>query len=194
MKTTCEACHTVYESVGDDPAFASCPCCEHVNRPRGRVESVQSDPGAEITADHSDHDALGDIPVKTILFPADEEFRDTGVTEVKALRAKSRPGLATGVELEVVVIKGARPPERHPITRTRMTIGRGRCDIRLRDPEVSRQHCAVEVLDGVPVLKDLKSANGTLLNGHLILEHVIKDGDEIRIGATRLRIRVSKAA
>jgi pSer/pThr/pTyr-binding forkhead associated (FHA) protein len=62
--------------------------------------------------------------------------------------------------------------------------------VRVQDPEVSREHCSIKLRDGVPVLTDLGSANGTLLNGRAVDEHVLADGDEIRIGSTVLRFQV----
>ena len=51
-----------------------------------------------------------------------------------------------------------------------------------------------ETRDGVVTLRDLQSANGTVLNGHLVNEHALKDGDRIAIGATIVEISVAKAA
>jgi pSer/pThr/pTyr-binding forkhead associated (FHA) protein len=131
--------------------------------------------------------------MKTMLFPAEGELSDTGVTDVERLRARTQPGLK-GVALGLTVIEQGIPPRRVPITQSRLTIGRGSCDLRVRDPEASREHCVIEVYDGVPTLKDLKSANGTLLNGQLVREHVLKDGDEITLGSTVLKVEFPKAA
>jgi pSer/pThr/pTyr-binding forkhead associated (FHA) protein len=59
---------------------------------------------------------------------------------------------------------------------------------------VSREHCAIELYDGVATLRDLQSANGTVLNGHLVSEHVLKHGDHVKIGTTVVTISVDKAA
>jgi len=60
------------------------------------------------------------------------------------------------------------------------------CDIRLDDSQVSRQHASITSTDSTCVLVDLKSANGTRVNGKLIREHELCNGDSVRIGATMM--------
>jgi len=194
MKITCEACHTAYDSFGDDIATSSCPCCEHVNRPHEQPGTAES---ADAVSFPSEDTADGEAPMKTMVFPADEDERGTGRTDVRRLRAKGRPALAKEVTWTLVAVENGKPGRIHPVGKAQVTIGRGRCDIRLRDPEVSREHCVIEVYGTTAIVKDLKSANGTLLNGRLIREHVIKDGDQIRVGSMVLHVRataVRKAA
>ena len=69
----------------------------------------------------------------------------------------------------------------------RMLIGRTRrSDIRIDDSSVSRRHAIIERKDGRFLLKDLKSTNGTSVNGELIDVRVLDHGDRIRIGRTVL--------
>jgi pSer/pThr/pTyr-binding forkhead associated (FHA) protein len=101
--------------------------------------------------------------------------------------------LESGAQLELTVVEGGVAKDRHLICSARTTIGRGLCDIRIADPEASREHCAIELRDGVPILVDLNSANGTLLNGEAVQELAMTDGDEIQIGSTLLQVRVVPA-
>jgi FHA domain len=56
------------------------------------------------------------------------------------------------------------------------------------DPYASGRHSAVLVRDGVRVVRDLGSTNGTFVGGApLAGEHVLRSGDELRIGETELR-------
>ena len=56
------------------------------------------------------------------------------------------------------------------------------------DPYASSQHSAVLVRDGERVVRDLGSTNGTFVGGApLAGEHVLRTGDELRIGETELR-------
>lgn len=72
-------------------------------------------------------------------------------------------------------------------TRSPLTIGRDRSNsIRLRDDEVSRFHCLIEVEDGVTFLVDKDSSNGTFLNGKKVDRSEVVKGDLIRIGNTQL--------
>ncbi len=64
-------------------------------------------------------------------------------------------------------------------------IGRAdQCDITINDSSVSRKHASVERKDSRFLLQDLKSTNGTLVNGESIDVHVLSHGDKIRIGKT----------
>jgi pSer/pThr/pTyr-binding forkhead associated (FHA) protein len=61
-------------------------------------------------------------------------------------------------------------------------------DIALADPKVSRHHARVDFEDGQFVLTDLRSRNGTRLNG-ITLEQPrpMHEGDVIGIGLQELR-------
>jgi hypothetical protein len=69
-----------------------------------------------------------------------------------------------------------------------VTLGRSRsCDIVLDDPNVSRRHAEIRPRGGSWVLVDLGSTNGSRLNGRAFEgSEVIKPGDEIELGSTRL--------
>ena len=71
---------------------------------------------------------------------------------------------------------------------TGVTLGRSReCDVVLQDPNVSRQHAEIRPRGGSWVVADLGSTNGSRLNGRPIEgSEVIKAGDEIELGSTRL--------
>jgi pSer/pThr/pTyr-binding forkhead associated (FHA) protein len=64
--------------------------------------------------------------------------------------------------------------EEHPVTGREITlapgqtIGREGCEIVLPDPEVSRRHAAIRVLDAELAIEDLSSLNGTWINGERI--------------------------
>jgi class 3 adenylate cyclase len=50
------------------------------------------------------------------------------------------------------------------------------------DMRVSRRHAAIEYHDEQWVIIDNESANGTYVNGRLISEHRLREGDRIRLG------------
>lgn len=71
------------------------------------------------------------------------------------------------------------------------TIGRAaQNDIRLRDTEVSRRHARIFRRDGEFVIEDLRSSNGTYVNGARVDRRVLKDGDEIQMGCSTLAVAV----
>jgi len=56
-------------------------------------------------------------------------------------------------------------------------------------PDVSRQHARLLVSDNAVTLEDLGSKNGTFVGGErLTAETAVRDGDEITVGRTLLRI------
>jgi pSer/pThr/pTyr-binding forkhead associated (FHA) protein len=55
------------------------------------------------------------------------------------------------------------------------------------DATVSRRHAAITPQAGSFLLRDDGSANGTFVNNQRVQEHVLRPGDEIRIGASLLR-------
>ena len=71
-----------------------------------------------------------------------------------------------------------------PLTTGSTLIGRGSSsNLRLEDDGVSRQHAKVAVHDdGIVNLLDLRSTNGTYLNGEAIDVAVVRPGDRIQIG------------
>jgi hypothetical protein len=65
----------------------------------------------------------------------------------------------------------------------------GRADdnqIRLKSGDISRRHAMISVANGAYLLRDLQSQNGTFVNGHRITEHVLADGDRVRVGNIEL--------
>jgi len=64
------------------------------------------------------------------------------------------------------------------------------CAISLNDGEMSRHHSLIRISQGRSVLYDLASANGTFLNGELMLEpSVLYDGDELVVGGTTFQYK-----
>jgi hypothetical protein len=78
------------------------------------------------------------------------------------------------------------------LTDAEATIGRlPDCAVPLSDPQVSRHHAQVRRgPDGFRVV-DLGSTNGTTVNGTVVGEHLLRDGDEIGVGNTAIRYEES---
>jgi serine/threonine protein kinase len=76
-----------------------------------------------------------------------------------------------------------------------LLLGRSRhCLSPLKDPSVSRVHCEVELEDGEVVVSDHESNSGTFINGKLITEAVLRPGDVLQVGDTRLRLQAPERA
>jgi hypothetical protein len=233
MTITCEACRTNFDAPEETADSAACPVCEHVNRPRARVEKLAPTPiSPESTAEGDDP------PIKTLVFPAEhatqdrkaakaakdeirdteaaedatwdteaardvirdvqaeeDEIKDTAEAEEEPTRPRPKSRKTMGaIVVRLSVLEEGKPPCRYVLEKPRVVLGRGKCDVKVGDPEVSRQHCAIETRDGVTMLRDLKSANGTVLNGHLVNEHALKNGDQVTIGTTVVKVFLPKAA
>ncbi len=66
-------------------------------------------------------------------------------------------------------------------------IGRGsESDLQLLDQGVSRRHLDIQFDGSRATVYDLGSTNGTTVNGHEVGSHVLRHGDVIRVGHTRL--------
>ncbi|MES2663784.1 MAG: FHA domain-containing protein, partial [Pseudomonadota bacterium] len=76
---------------------------------------------------------------------------------------------------------------RFSITRIPYLMGRsGDCDLVLSGRGVSRSHAEIEWLDGNYHIRDLRSLNGTRVNGLTITRVVLKNGDRVEVGQTTL--------
>ncbi len=73
-----------------------------------------------------------------------------------------------------------------------LVMGRGmNCQVYLDDSLLSRSHCRVREEEGFFYVEDLKSTNGTQLNGSPVMRSSLEIGDEIQIGETRIRIETT---
>lgn len=72
-----------------------------------------------------------------------------------------------------------------------LTLGRSRnCEVMLRDPSVSRGHALLSIRGSQVTLQDLKSSNGTYVNGRLLeAETPLADGDRFVVGETEVFLR-----
>jgi predicted component of type VI protein secretion system len=68
-----------------------------------------------------------------------------------------------------------------------IVIGRQRgCGVRIPSAEVSRRHCVLRIEDGYLTIQDLRSVNGTFLNGMRVMgREIVRPGDHLEIGPLR---------
>ena len=62
------------------------------------------------------------------------------------------------------------------------------CTLRLTDPEVSRRHVSFEAQGATLRVTDLRSTNGTFVNGVRVYEAALAGGETVQVGGTVLRI------
>jgi pSer/pThr/pTyr-binding forkhead associated (FHA) protein len=71
----------------------------------------------------------------------------------------------------------------------RLILGRDpMCDVVVTDPTVSRRHAQLTFRDGVWVLQDLGSRNGTAVNGERVGRMALHSGDILALGAQPIHI------
>jgi hypothetical protein len=79
--------------------------------------------------------------------------------------------------------------------KSRSVLGRGTdCDIVLNEPQLSRQHALIENTGRGIFLRDLGSSNGTLVNGVLTRDAVLKLGDQIAFEQNRFLLESGGAS
>jgi hypothetical protein len=115
---------------------------------------------------------------------AEDNRRRQGDLRVEAVIAQGEGGWSA-----TLVLPDAR---RVPLTEEAATIGRlPDCAVPLSDPQVSRHHAQVRRgPDGFHVV-DLGSTNGTTVNGTVVSDQLLRDGDEIGVGNTAIRYEES---
>jgi hypothetical protein len=81
---------------------------------------------------------------------------------------------------------------RYALTPPRTVVGRGSdADIRLDDPNISRQHMQFQVDGGEWAISDLGSTNGTRVNGQGVRgPTLLRSGDTIELGNSVLKFRL----
>lgn len=88
--------------------------------------------------------------------------------------------------VRLTIRKGAQPGKSVEVQDGQITIGRDdRCDLTIVDWKVSRKHALLEIdPNGRAVLRDLKSSNGTFVNGNRVSTTTLTGGEELRFGDT----------
>jgi hypothetical protein len=122
-------------------------------------------------------------PVEVVL----QRDADLGVGSFGlSARFKEGPGGAAGGAL--VLADGTR----HPLAGDTVVIGRAPdAGVRLVDSSVSRRHAEVRRQGDGWLVADLGSTNGTRVNGTVVREHRLADGDSVAIGDVTLRFEAS---
>ena len=87
----------------------------------------------------------------------------------------------------LLILDGSRAGERIALA-DHVTIGRSaRCDVMLGGKLVSRLHAEIDRREGGWVLRDLGSSNGTFVNGQLVSQTVLQDGDRLAFSDVHAR-------
>ncbi|MEN8150963.1 MAG: FHA domain-containing protein [Planctomycetota bacterium] len=83
----------------------------------------------------------------------------------------------------ITLLFGGKPVRKFNFEQEAVCIGRDAdCEVLIDNIGVSRRHATIEKANGEYILTDLKSHNGTFVEGQRIYHHQLTDGDEFFIG------------
>jgi predicted component of type VI protein secretion system len=89
------------------------------------------------------------------------------------------------MKVDLITDRGSGARHELVLERRPAVIGRSPdADVCVNDPYVSRRHCEIEQLEGVLVVRDLGSRNGTYVDGHRATETLLMPGHALHTGAT----------
>jgi hypothetical protein len=93
--------------------------------------------------------------------------------------------------MALLIIKEEKQPSRDHRLLQRAVIGRtSDCDIAIKDGHSSRRHAVVYRHGSEYFVRDLDTRNGTQVNGENITTRRLRSGDDVRIGLTRIVLRL----
>ena len=83
----------------------------------------------------------------------------------------------------VTILFGNETIGSHTLVHVPFSFGRDpKCDVPIDNAALSRTHCRISHMGGMFHIEDMRSSNGTFLNGEKVDGAPLKDGDQIRIG------------
>jgi pSer/pThr/pTyr-binding forkhead associated (FHA) protein len=95
----------------------------------------------------------------------------------------------------LVVLHGSAANKVRPIDQDVLTVGRARgADIGLDAPDVSSLHCVIWRGATGYLIRDCGSRAGTRVNGDVIRESLLHDGDVLQIGPFSFRVQMPAGA
>jgi two-component system, cell cycle response regulator len=101
-----------------------------------------------------------------------------------------RPSAKVRAPATLVLISGGQPARVYPLNAPELSIGRSaQSDIALGDPGVSRNHARVLREGDDFIVEDLRSTNGTEVNGQPVRRRRLADGDVIKLASSTLQFR-----
>ena len=127
------------------------------------------------------------------IFKTKEQLPETEHTQVFSLgrsvlkEAESLPR----VRAELVIKTGESQGMKLRLGKAIANLGRRETnEVFLDDPNISRVHAQIELLQDEYILTDLGSLNGTYVNGKRIHRARLNSGDQIKLGKTELDFQI----
>lgn len=121
----------------------------------------------------------------------DDDTRE--IVSAKAMRYAAQS--ARGTACRLVLLEKDQPEASFPLGKDTSTLGRHRNnDIVISDPKVSSFHARIDRSAEGHTLVDLKSRNGSYVNGKRVESQLLANGDELRVGTARLTYKVDSTS
>src|ERR1700731_2057658 len=93
---------------------------------------------------------------------------------------------------QLIPLDGGGPIE---IEKDLVVVGRKEeCDLRLEHKSVSKMHCIIVKTDGLLLLRDLGSTNGTRVNGQRVRRAALLPNDQLSIASCKFRVALGPDA
>lgn len=174
MNVACSQCEAKYvlkdaEIVAHPKVQFTCPKC-------GKTTVVKIEQRADQTI---------------AMLPLPSFARPTGSSSGQKVDRDAREKLPESVTATLSVIAGPDTGITFKLEFASVVVGRQGADVSLNDPEISRQHCLLEVKNNFIQLKDLDSTNGTYFEEERVRAAMLRDRTEFRVGSTVLRVALS---
>ncbi len=165
-----------------------CDRCGHVSKLRGegfgdreRIELACPTCGRIIQIVNPTLATFRQEPTKKKVEPLSSDVGSGG----RALR------LPADQEISLRALEGKEKGTVYPVTKPRVTIGRGNADIIVSDLMISRLHCALEIGDDGVMLVDLGSTNGTFVDGRQVEATALSNGAMFTVGEHLFQLVIS---
>jgi len=192
---------TIFGGPGDNPASVRVPDAQ--DEIAIEAGEVAEDDGDVVSADVQ-FAAPGDVAVRESVGVASDDGVVVGASEVEigsgaevdvgpaATPAAGTEADAASRRALLIYQESTAEEQIYPFTNDQLTIGRGReNDIQIKnDSKVSRYHCKLFRRGNNFYIEDIKSSNGTLVNGELITDRRLFGGEEVVVGETYFRFRI----
>jgi pSer/pThr/pTyr-binding forkhead associated (FHA) protein len=92
---------------------------------------------------------------------------------------------------KLIPLTGGEPIE---LPREMVIVGRREdCDVKLEHKSVSKQHCVLVKTNGLVMLRDLGSTNGTRVNGQRVRRAALVPDDTVSFANVRYRLAINRA-
>jgi len=90
----------------------------------------------------------------------------------------------------IILTKDGVVLQKIPLSKERTSVGRRTYnDVVVEDPGISAEHAVFVTNQGDPYFEDLKSTNGSQINGRPVQKHVLQDRDVITLGRYAIEYR-----